>query len=107
MTFIRNSTSLLMLIGLVAGCGKNAAPTPPPAALTNGQPLAAIVCAQCHSVPSPAHLPPEEWPYLLAWMGNYLGYPPDREINPRLVISNFVPPRPVVTREQFDAIRNY
>ena len=40
-------------------------------------------------------------------MGNYLGYPPDREIDPHLVITNFVPPKPVVTREQFDAIRNY
>jgi hypothetical protein len=96
-----------MLIELVAGCGKNTAPTPPPATLTDGKALASIACAQCHTVPSPAHLPPEDWPYLLAWMGNYLGYPPDREINPRLVISNFVPPRPVVTREQFDAIRNY
>lgn len=91
----------------MAGCGKNPAPSPSPATLTDGKALAAIVCAQCHTVPSPAHLPPEEWPYLLAWMGNYLGYPPDREINPHLVITNFVPPRPVVTREQFDAIRNY
>ncbi len=75
--------------------------------MTNGQALAGIVCAQCHSIPSPAQLPPQEWPYLLAWMGNYLGYPPDREINPLLVITNFVPPKPVVTRAQFDAIRNY
>jgi hypothetical protein len=40
-------------------------------------------------------------------MGNYLGYPPDREINPHLVVSSFVPPKPVVSRQQFDAIRNY
>jgi hypothetical protein len=104
---MRNPASLLMVIGLAVGCGKNPAPASPPAALTDGKALAAIVCAQCHTVPSPAHLPPQEWPYLLAWMGNYLGYPADREIDPRLVVTNFVPPRPTVTREQFDAIRNY
>ena len=92
---------------LFAGCRKNPAPPPPSTALTDGKALAGIVCAQCHTVPSPAQLPPQEWPYLLAWMGNYLGYPPDRQIDPRLVITNFVPRQPVVTREQFDAIRNY
>jgi len=104
---MQHPARLLMFIGLLAGCGRNPPPAPSVSALTNGQALAAIVCAQCHTVPSPAHLPPEEWPYLLAWMGNYLGYPPDREIDPRLVVTNFIPPKPVVTREQFDAIRNY
>lgn len=91
----------------MAGCGQNSAPKPSTVALTNGQALAAVMCAQCHTAPSPAFLPPEEWPYLLAWMGNYLGYPPDRQIDPRLVINAYVPPRPTVTRAQFDAIRNY
>ena len=69
--------------------------------------LASIACAQCHTRPTPAQLPPEEWPYLLAWMGNYLGQPADMEINPLLVVKSFVPPQPVVTREQFNAIRSY
>jgi hypothetical protein len=86
-----------------SGCGAK----PPPPAHLDGKELAAIACAQCHVVPSPAHLSREEWPYLLAWMGNYLGRPAEIAINPALVVKGFVPPQPVVTREQFQAIKDY
>ncbi len=40
-------------------------------------------------------------------MGNYIGYAPDIEINPDIVAKGFVPAKPVITRKQFAAIRNY
>lgn len=87
---------------LGAGCGEQS----PPATALNGQALATIVCAQCHTVPPPSHLSREEWPYMLAWMGNYLGQPAGSEPNPA-VARCFIPPQPVVTREQFNAIQSY
>jgi len=52
-------------------------------------------------------LPREEWPYVLDWMGNYLGYPAEIEFHALVVDKTLVPPQPLVTREQFDAIRSY
>lgn len=101
----------LVLAGLLlfCGCGKDSPPQTAlvPRTLTDGQAIAAIACAQCHTVPEPGHLAREEWPYLLSWMGHYLGQPGKTEINPVLVAKSFVPPQPIVTREQFDAIHKY
>ncbi|MBM3839311.1 MAG: VCBS repeat-containing protein [Verrucomicrobia bacterium] len=93
------------MLALSGGCDPK---SPAPRSL-NGQALAEIACARCHPSPSPSFLPREEWPYLLAWMGNYLGYsaPPDIELHPLLVDRTLVPPKPLVTREEFDAIRAY
>jgi hypothetical protein len=88
---------------LLSGCSREQ----PAPAVIDGKALATITCSQCHTLPSPGHLAPEEWPYLLAWMGNYLGQPNDIPIDPNLIAKNFVPPQPVVTRGQFNAIRNY
>ena len=43
---------------------------------------------------------------MLNWMGNYLGHPADTDINPA-ISKCFIPPTPVLTSEQFDAIRSY
>jgi hypothetical protein len=100
---MRSIRWFLTLTLLISGCGRKPSASLP----TDGKALATLTCSQCHTLPSPAHLPPEEWPYMLAWMGNYLGQPNDIEINPLLVVKNYVPPQPVVTREQFNVIRNY
>ena len=105
----------LLVAALLSGCGKDdqsaPPPSPPPAAAVElpatGQGLAAITCTLCHTLPSPGQLPPEEWPYLLAWMGVYVGYPPEIEINRNLIAPCFVPPEPRISRAQFDAIRRY
>lgn len=73
----------------------------------DGKILAAVACVRCHELPSPAFLSPEEWPYMLEWMGSYLGHPAEIELHPVLVNTNLVPPQPLVTRAQFDAIRQY
>ncbi|HEX5222949.1 MAG TPA: FG-GAP-like repeat-containing protein [Verrucomicrobiae bacterium] len=96
------SALLLAVLMLVTGCGKKSPSTAP----LNGQVLAAIACAQCHTVPPPSQMSPEEWPHVLNWMGNYLGHPADTDINPA-ISKCFIPPNPVLTREQFDTIRSY
>ena len=99
----RDAGWLFLVVVLLPGCSREQQPTGP----LNGQALAAIACAQCHTIPAPSDMSREEWPYLLAWMGNYLGHPAEIEIHPALVAKHFVPPQPVVTREQFQAIQNY
>lgn len=100
----RAVTALAIGLFLIA-CGPGQRETQP----ANGRLLAAVACGRCHPCPSPSFLPPEEWPYLLAWMGNYLGHPPPPEIqlHPLLVDRSLVPPQPLVTREEFASIRRY
>lgn len=88
---------------LLCGCGDPS----PPVERAEGRALAAIACVRCHALPSPGFLPSEEWPYLLAWMGSYLGQPSEIELHPVLVNTNLVPAQPLFTRAQFDAIRRY
>ena len=93
----------LAAIGGLSGCRRK----PEASEIARGQSLAAVACAQCHSLPVPAQLPPEEWPYLLAWMGAYLGLPPEIQITPSLVDKNLVPTQPVMSREDFTLLQAY
>jgi hypothetical protein len=103
--FARSGLSIAVAVVCFSGCS----PKPPEATPLSGNLLAAVSCGRCHPCPSPAYLPREEWPYLLAWMGNYLGYraPAEIELHPLLVDQRLVPPQPLVTPEQFAAIQNY
>lgn len=94
---------LLAALALFPGCGVEK----PPVAPADGQALAVATCTRCHTLPEPSFLSREEWPYLLAWMGNYLGHAPDIEIHPALVDKTLVPKQPLVTRAEFDAIRGH
>ncbi len=69
--------------------------------------LKGIACGQCHTVPSPSYMSPEDWPYLLAWMGAYVGHEPDLDVTPELIDEALLPESPLVSREQFDAIRRH
>ena len=102
-SFRRGHWFLIAAVALFSGCGVEQ----PPAAPADGQTLAVVTCTRCHSLPAPSFLSREEWPYLLAWMGNYLGHAPDIQIHPALVDKTLVPKQPLVTREEFDAIRRY
>lgn len=88
---------------LICGCRDR----PPPVEPVDGKILAAATCVRCHELPSPGFLSPEEWPYMLEWMGSYLGHPAQIELHPVLVNPNLVPPQPLVSRAEFDAIRRY
>ncbi len=69
--------------------------------------LLATACGICHTVPSPSYLPPEEWPYLMSWMGTFLGHPPEVPIHPALVGQDGMPSTPLIPYRDFDAIRTY
>lgn len=100
---------LFAALALCSSCGKPSPPPPSlvPSNLTDGKAIADIACAQCHAVPKPDHLAREEWPYLLSWMGHFVGQPGEVEINPALLVKSFIPPQPFVTRQQFNAIQQY
>jgi hypothetical protein len=104
---IRGGAFLLGALFLFPGCGVEQPSATTPRTASDGAALAASHCTRCHTLPEPASMSRDEWPYMLAWMGNYLGHSPDIEINPALVDRTAVPPQPLVTREQFDAIRNH
>ena len=91
----------LGLIAFLSGCGSS------PSKPLDGKALAATTCVRCHTLPAPAQLAPDEWPYLLAWMGVYLGYEPDVEINPGIVNRKLLPPQALVRPEEWQAIRSY
>ena len=69
-----------------------------------GRRLARQHCATCHLPPDPSDLPREAWPFVLAWMTNYLGYPRTQGALAALVDPSRVPDRPAVTREELRAI---
>lgn len=69
--------------------------------------LLANACGRCHTVPPPSFLSQEEWPYLLAWMGTYLGHPPEIDLHPVLVDRRLIPEEPIVSRRELEAIQNY
>jgi hypothetical protein len=101
--FIHRLTACIAATCLFSGCGKDQ----PTASVLDGKALAAVSCAQCHNVPSPSQLSRDEWPYALAWMGHYLGHPPEVAVNPALIAKHFVPSQPVISRPQLEAIQNY
>lgn len=80
-----------------------AAPTAKATGL-DGAALAAAHCQRCHMMPEPEHLPKETWPFVLAWMDNYLGHTNLNPDNQGLVIRAYVPPQPVVSKAELAAI---
>jgi len=94
----------LAAAGGLCGCGKS---RPEAAELDRGRALAAVACVTCHSLPAPAQLPAEEWPYLLAWMGQYLGLPPQVPVTQSLVDKGLVPTRPAMSRSDFGLLQAY
>ncbi len=106
---LRGNLPFFAALLLLSGCGQPSSPpvTLVPSNLTDGKAIADIACAQCHAIPAPNHLSREEWPYLLSWMGHFVGQPGDIKVNPALIVKSFVPPQPFVTREQFNAVQQY
>lgn len=108
---MRPAALIPVIAGLLTGCGEeppsSTSTASPASQVLDGRTLAANNCARCHTLPSPAQMPPEEWPYLLAWMGCHLGIKPDTEINPLLMAGQSTPSQPLVSPEEFAAIRHY
>jgi hypothetical protein len=85
-----------LALALVLSLGGRAAAAP-----EDGAELAQRHCQSCHLLPRPEHLPRETWPFVLTWMGNYLGF---RKLEPpfqRLVGAHLVPAQPVLSQQEF------
>lgn len=70
-----------------------------PAQGTPPEKLLASQCGTCHVVPAPDQMTRERWPFVVKWMGNYVGVKDIDEVNARLVIQEYVPPNPRMSRE--------
>ena len=89
--------------------------------LSRGQELAATFCSACHLEPAPDILPKRSWETALAYMGYMMGidkidylddHPEFAQENVQskrqyLVKENMIPDAPLLTQEQWDALRYY
>jgi hypothetical protein len=56
----------------------------------SGRALAARWCGNCHLSPDPGALPRERWPFVVKWMGNYLGHPYEHDDVKKLIYPTLV-----------------
>ncbi|MFK7851877.1 MAG: FG-GAP repeat domain-containing protein [Akkermansiaceae bacterium] len=89
--------------------------------IRNGEQLARIHCATCHSFPEPALLTKRSWKFLLAYMGLRMGVedlsllenakPAEldmfRNLKKLAALEGKIPTAPMVTEDQWIAVRDY
>ena len=69
-----------------------------------GEEVAQRYCQSCHVLPRADRLPKETWPFLIQWMGNYLGY---ERLSPpfdRLVDAKSIPANPLVSKAEMSRL---
>lgn len=72
-----------------------------------GRDLARTHCSTCHPVPEPDQLPRDTWPFVLDWMGNYLGYPRMEGRLETLVSRERIPEDSVVSPQELETLRDF
>ena len=75
--------------------------------LESGRILAKRNCCQCHLEPSPADLPNDRWPFVIAWMGHYLGHASFTGADRSLIMPQFVPKAKKLTKQELNDIEYY
>ncbi len=93
------NTTILASLALAGACSKHEVQG-------SGQELAAQYCTQCHLAPDPGQLPREAWPFVLKWMGNYLGFRDTDELGP-IVNRDIIPDKELISSDQFSEIEDY
>ena len=73
----------------------------------DGKLLAAIHCSRCHPAPKPTHLPREYWPFMMTYMGNYLGYKETNGLFSGIVNTQLIPEQAFVSLDEVTAILDY
>lgn len=99
--------ALVALVAQLRGLSHAPAATPPAPPDHPGLALARRHCATCHLLPEPHALPRETWPFVVSWMGGYLGIPSRYETSSRLLIPRLVPPVPALSAEELAQIEEY
>lgn len=79
----------------------------PPDTGLSGAEVAERHCQTCHALPTAEQLPKETWPFVVTWMGNYLGYkklfPPYGHITAR----HRIPAEPLISSEEITRLGRY
>lgn len=73
----------------------------------SGKELVAKYCTLCHLAPAPEQLPQEGWPFVLRWMGNYLGFRDTADGLNGIVNIDIIPDKKIISSEDFSKIRSY
>jgi hypothetical protein len=74
----------------------------------SGAELAAQYCTSCHLAPVPEQLPRETWPFILKWMGNYLGFEDtDGVLGEGIVNFDIVPEKKLISSGDFSKIKDH
>jgi hypothetical protein len=74
----------------------------------SGAELAAQYCTGCHLAPVPEQLPRETWPFVLKWMGNYLGFEDtDGVLGEGIVNFDIVPGKKLISSGDFSKIKDH
>ena len=75
--------------------------------ISAGSKLADRLCTQCHLRPQPADLPQDRWPFVIQWMGHYLGHDRFSGKDRSLIMPQFVPAMPRATEDELADIEFY
>jgi len=73
----------------------------------SGAQVAERYCQSCHRLPAPDQLPKEAWPFVLEWMGNYVGYRRLEGPYAHITGSHLIPDKPLVSLEEMDRLGKY
>lgn len=73
----------------------------------SGEELVAKYCTGCHLPPVPGQLPKENWPFVLKWMGNYLGFRDTGGALGGIVNIDIIPDKEIISSGDFSKIENY
>ena len=107
MAFLAASVVVFQLPDYRPSFDKTIGPEGPVDAGLSGREVAQRYCANCHLEPDPAQLPKETWPFVVTWMGNYLGY---KRLHPpygHITAKHLIPPDPLVSREEMTRLGRF
>jgi hypothetical protein len=91
----------VLLVCAIAGCAG------PEDSGLSGEELAAKYCTSCHLEPVPGQLPRESWPFVLKWMGNYLGFKDTSGALYSLVNRDIMPDGKLISSGDFSKIKDH
>ena len=73
----------------------------------SGRDVAERHCRSCHALPDPSQLPKETWPFVVQWMGNYLGYKKLFKPFGHITAKHLIPNEPLVSQEEMTRLGRY
>jgi len=72
-----------------------------------GEQVAQRYCQSCHALPAVDQLPKETWPFVIQWMGNYLGYKKLYGPFGPITTRRLIPDEPLVSTAEMTRLGRY